>query len=77
MFLSIVQISAAAMARVARYTGMESAGTSAASATGVPGTVAGETRVLALLPAPGRALSLYAALVSAARHNSDVFFPLL
>ncbi|KAM3969019.1 vacuolar protein sorting 13B [Aphomia sociella] len=58
------QISAAAMARVARYTGAE-------------GASVAEARVLALLPAPGRSHSLYATLTSAIHHNADTHFPLL
>ncbi|XP_052752571.1 intermembrane lipid transfer protein VPS13B isoform X4 [Galleria mellonella] len=58
------QISAAAMARVARYTGAE-------------GTTAAEARVLAMLPAPARAHALYATLTSAIHHNADTHFPLL
>lgn len=62
------QISAAAMARVARYTG-------AAGYSG--GTGAGALRVLALLPAPGTAHALYAALHAALHCNDDSYFPLL
>ncbi|XP_045784582.1 vacuolar protein sorting-associated protein 13B [Maniola jurtina] len=58
------QISAAAMARVARYTGAE-------------GYVTSEARVLSLLPPPGRSSALYAALAAALQHNSDSHFPLL
>nr|XP_034839520.1 vacuolar protein sorting-associated protein 13B [Maniola hyperantus] len=58
------QISAAAMARVARYTGAE-------------GYVTSEARVLSLLPPPGRSNALYAALAAALQHNSDSHFPLL
>ncbi|XP_063838023.1 uncharacterized protein LOC135087115 [Ostrinia nubilalis] len=65
------QLSAAAMARVARYTGAE-AGTGGGSGAG-----AGEARVLSLLPPPGRSLALHAALLAACRHNSGHHFPLL
>ncbi|XP_038216589.1 uncharacterized protein LOC119835687 [Zerene cesonia] len=61
------QISAAAMARVARYTGAEGCGAGAGA----------EERVLALLPAPGRAHALHAALAAAAHHNTGEHTPLL
>ncbi|CAH0716660.1 unnamed protein product, partial [Brenthis ino] len=60
------QISAAAMARVARYTG----------AAGYSGG-AGARRVLALLPAPGTAHALHAALHAALHCNDNSYFPLL
>ncbi|CAH0578321.1 unnamed protein product [Chrysodeixis includens] len=58
------QISAAAMARVARYTGAE-------------GSQQSEMRVLSLLPKPGRSHSLHAALAAALHHNADTHFPML
>ncbi|XP_022832298.1 uncharacterized protein LOC111360569 [Spodoptera litura] len=58
------QISAAAMARVARYTGAE-------------GTATGESRVLSLLPPPGRSHALHAVLAAALHHNCDSHFPML
>ncbi|KAL0902781.1 hypothetical protein ABMA27_000580 [Loxostege sticticalis] len=61
------QLSAAAMARVARYTGTEGASSAAV----------GEERVLSLLPPPGRSLALHAALAAAIHHNSGTHFPLL
>ncbi|XP_059059916.1 intermembrane lipid transfer protein VPS13B [Achroia grisella] len=57
-------ISAAAMARVARYTGAE-------------GTNTAEARVLAFLPGPARSYALYATLTSAIHHNADTHFSLL
>nr|XP_049694087.1 intermembrane lipid transfer protein VPS13B isoform X1 [Helicoverpa armigera]XP_049694095.1 intermembrane lipid transfer protein VPS13B isoform X1 [Helicoverpa armigera] len=57
------QISAAAMARVARYTGSEGA--------------QAEVRVLTLLPPPGRSYALHAALAAALHHNADTHFPML
>ncbi|CAG4977886.1 unnamed protein product [Colias eurytheme] len=51
------QLSAAAMARVARYTGAEA-------------RAGAEARVLTLLPAPGCAHALYAALAAAVHHNT-------
>ncbi|XP_060809400.1 uncharacterized protein LOC106130565 isoform X3 [Amyelois transitella] len=59
------QISAAAMARVARYTGAEGASST------------GEARVLALMCAPARSHALYAALAAAIHHNADSHFSLL
>lgn len=59
-----VQISAAAMARVARYTGTEAGGGC-------------EARVLSLLPSPGCAYSLHAALQAAIHHNSANHIPML
>ncbi|XP_053623621.1 uncharacterized protein Vps13B [Plodia interpunctella] len=63
------QVSAAAMARVARYTGAEGAGTAGAGG--------GETRVLEFMCAPVRAHALYAALTTAIHHNADSHFSLL
>ncbi|XP_075990406.1 vacuolar protein sorting 13B isoform X2 [Anticarsia gemmatalis] len=59
------QITAAAMARVARYTGAE----------GTTGPT--EERILSLLPAPGRSHSLHAALAAALHHNADTHFSLM
>ncbi|KAH9643537.1 hypothetical protein HF086_016744 [Spodoptera exigua] len=58
------QISAAAMARVARYTGAE-------------GSATAESRVLSLLPPPRKSYALHAALAAALHHNSDSHFPIL
>ncbi|KAJ0183610.1 hypothetical protein K1T71_000033 [Dendrolimus kikuchii] len=58
------QISAAAMARVARYTGAE----------GTPGA---EARTLSLLPIPAQAHALHAGLAAAIHNNADSHFPLL
>ncbi|XP_049885072.1 intermembrane lipid transfer protein VPS13B isoform X3 [Pectinophora gossypiella] len=63
-----VQVTAAAMARVARYTGAE--GTSSTSSTH-------ESRVMALLPTPGQANALYAALLTAIHNTADTHFSLL
>ncbi|KAI8430531.1 hypothetical protein MSG28_000768 [Choristoneura fumiferana] len=60
------QISAAAMARVARYTG-----------AGGAAPAASEARVLALLPPPRRAPALHAALAAAIHHNADSHLHLL
>ncbi|CAG9558247.1 unnamed protein product [Danaus chrysippus] len=57
-------ISAAAMARVARYTGAE-------------GYNSNESRVLTLLPAPGVSHALYAALAAALHHNANTHFPFM
>ncbi|XP_037868646.1 uncharacterized protein LOC101746464 isoform X2 [Bombyx mori] len=58
------QISAAAMARVARYTGTEGAPTS-------------ESRVLSLVPTAGRAYALHVTLATLLHHNVDSHFQLL
>ncbi|KAJ8737284.1 hypothetical protein PYW07_000555 [Mythimna separata] len=58
------QISAAAMARVARYTGADGGGPA-------------QARVLSLLPLPGRSHALHAALTTALHHNAETHFPIL
>ncbi|XP_068617900.1 intermembrane lipid transfer protein VPS13B isoform X2 [Battus philenor] len=74
------QISAAAMARVARYTG--TSGGAAMAGVGASGGVgasdgATDTRVLLLRNAPAHAHALHAALAAAAHHNCPAHFPLL
>ncbi|CAG4983945.1 unnamed protein product [Parnassius apollo] len=76
------QISAAAMARVARYTGSSMAGAAAgvASGSGVGVGVelgASDTRSLPLRAIPAQAQSLHATLCAATRHNCAAHFQLL
>ncbi|XP_026331803.1 uncharacterized protein LOC113239151 isoform X1 [Hyposmocoma kahamanoa] len=63
------QVTAAAMARVARYTGAETAATTSG--------VSAEHRMLTLLPNPGQSYSLHCTLAAAIHSNSDTHFCLL